>query len=294
MSFVMIATGPSSRSGVRTLSLRGLLAGGALAALALLALGAGLGYWASTAVVAVAPAEGAPPTPRALMPFAVEQLGALSARLFQLESQAGQLSEHIRSMGGRVPKADASVPAKNGARGGRGGPMLPAHDAAELHLQTLQSRLAQIEQQVSQVADAATVQHLAMMRLPSRLPTDGAELSSTFGNREDPLTGRRAFHAGLDFAAAYGAPIRAAAAGTVSFAGFKPDYGWTVEIEHGNALATRYAHASRLDVKRGMLVRAGEKLASVGSSGRSTGPHLHFEVLRNGRAADPRLYLAGL
>jgi murein DD-endopeptidase MepM/ murein hydrolase activator NlpD len=172
--------------------------------------------------------------------------------------------------------------------------MLPAHDAAELHLQTLQSRLAQIEQQVSQVADAATVQHLAMMRLPSRLPTDGAELSSSFGNREDPLTGRRAFHAGLDFAAAYGAPIRAAAAGTVSFAGFKPDYGWTVEIEHGNGLATRYAHASRLDVKRGMLVRAGEKLASVGSSGRSTGPHLHFEVLRNGRAADPRLYLAGL
>jgi murein DD-endopeptidase MepM/ murein hydrolase activator NlpD len=292
MSFVMIAAGPTSRCAVRTLSLRSVLAGAALLSAMLLALGAGLGYaWrapppppASTAV---------PAPPRALMPFAVEQLGALSARLFKLESQTGQLGEHIRAMRGKAGQAE---PAPAAGRPGRGGPMLPPHDAhrAAIDLDLLQARAAQLEQQVAQVADAATVQQLALLHLPSRLPTAGGELSSVFGNREDPLTGRRAFHAGLDFAAVAGAPILAAAAGSVAFAGFKNDYGWTVEIDHGNSLVTRYAHASRLLVKRGALVRAGETVAAVGSSGRSTGPHLHFEVLHNGRATDPRLYLAGL
>ena len=132
------------------------------------------------------------------------------------------------------------------------------------------------------------------MSLPSRLPVESADLVSSFGNREDPLTGRRAFHAGLDFAAERGTLIRAAAGGKVTYAGFRSDYGWVVEIQHGNGLSTRYAHASRLLVKTGALVMPGDRIAAVGSSGRSTGPHLHFEVLRNGEAADPRHYLAGL
>lgn len=155
------------------------------------------------------------------------------------------------------------------------------------------ARLADVEQQIEHVADAATLQHLALQYLPTRQPLPGAELGSPFGNREDPITGRRAFHAGLDFAAAYGTPIRAAAAGTVAFAGFHSAYGLTVEIEHGNGLLTRYAHASRLLVKQGTWVGPGDKVAEVGSTGRSTGPHLHFEVLRNGEALDPRHYLAG-
>ena len=132
------------------------------------------------------------------------------------------------------------------------------------------------------------------MRLPSHLPVAGAHLGSSFGNRDDPFTGRRAFHAGLDFSAGQGTAIRAAAGGTVMFAGFKPDFGWVVEIEHGNGLTTRYAHASRLRIRAGALVTPGDLIAEVGSTGRSTGAHLHFEVLRNGEAIDPRRYLAGL
>ncbi|MEO7854286.1 MAG: M23 family metallopeptidase [Rubrivivax sp.] len=232
--------------------------------------------------------------------FAVEQFGALSARLFKLESQAGQLGEHIRAMAGQAPKSRAAAtptPAKSSASAvtaSRGGPMLPPLRAAPGDLGSLKQRLLDIERQITHVADAARHQHLALLHVPSRLPLDGAEMTSTFGNREDPFTGRRAFHAGVDFAASAGAAIRAAAAGTVSFAGFHPAYGWMVEIEHGNQLTTRYAHASSLKVTRGQLVRAGDTVASVGSSGRSTGPHLHFEVLRQGQPIDPRLYLSAL
>jgi murein DD-endopeptidase MepM/ murein hydrolase activator NlpD len=158
----------------------------------------------------------------------------------------------------------------------------------------LGSRLERIEQQMALVSDAAMRHHLALMRLPSRVPVEGVDLSSTFGNRVDPFTGRHAFHAGVDFAAEHGAPIHAAAGGKVRVAGFRPDYGWTVEVDHGNGLSTRYAHASRLKVKVGDIVAPGDPIAAVGSSGRSTGPHLHFEVLRHGAATDPRRYLAGL
>ena len=299
MSFIMIAAGPTSSAGVRTVSMRSLMLCGGLAAMVLLALGAAVGYWASTTPPSLpssplsspfASPQTAQPATRSLLPFAVEQLGALSARLFKLESQAGQLSDRIRTMNGQAPKPQAAASA------GRGGPMLPPrgqHDAFA-DMDALILRLAQIEQQIASVADAATVRHLALQSLPTRLPLQDAELTSRFGNRDDPLTGRRAFHAGLDFAAAPGTPILAAAAGAVVFAGFRPDYGWTVEIEHGNGLRTRYAHASRLLVKLGALVMPGDTVAAVGSSGRSTGAHLHFEVLRNGEPHDPRRYLAGL
>jgi murein DD-endopeptidase MepM/ murein hydrolase activator NlpD len=295
MSFIMIAAGPTSSAGVRTVSMRSLMLCGGLAAMALLVLGAALGYWASTTQALLlssqdASSQTAQPATRSLLPFAVEQLGALSARLFKLESQAGQLSDRIRTMNGQAPKPQPAASA------GRGGPMLPPRGPQDAFtdVDALLQRLVQIEQQIASVADAATVQHLALQRLPTRLPLLGAELTSRFGNRDDPLTGRRAFHAGLDFAAAHGTPILAAAAGSVVFAGFRPDYGWTVEIEHGNGLRTRYAHASRLLVKVGALVMPGDTVAAVGSSGRSTGAHLHFEVLRNGEPNDPRRYLAGL
>jgi murein DD-endopeptidase MepM/ murein hydrolase activator NlpD len=158
----------------------------------------------------------------------------------------------------------------------------------------MSERVALLEQRLAQVSDAATLENLALMRLPTRLPVDGAELTSAFGNRDDPFTGRRAFHSGFDFAAAAGTAIHAAAGGKVVFAGVRPDFGWVVEIDHGNGLSTRYAHASRLLVQAGALVMPGETIATAGSSGRSTGPHLHFEVLRNGAATDPGRYLAGL
>jgi len=290
MSFVMIAAGPTSCARVRTVSMRSLLCGGVLVAIVLLATGAGLGY----AVSKPAAPTGTEQAPAgAASSFTIEQLGALSGRLFKLESQAGQLGERIGAMLSTGPKPG---PAAKAAKAGSGGPMLPPRLEAETpdDLGALETRLTEIEQQIALVSDAATLQNLALMRLPTRTPVEDAALRSAFGNRDDPITGRRAFHAGLDFAAEKGTPILAAAGGTVALAGFRPDFGWVVEIEHGNGLTTRYAHASQLLVKAGQIVTPGEQIAKVGSSGRSTGPHLHFEVLRNGEATDPRRYLAGL
>jgi len=293
MPFIMISAGPAS-SRLRTVSLPVVLIASGLAILALLTAGAALGRWVST----VAPSHTTLlEKPNSAMPFAVEQLGALSGRLFKLESQAGQLSERIGAMQS-VATTKPAAAARAAKKAESGGPLLPPRTESALaalgDLDALQARLAQVEQQIGLVADAASLQNLALMRLPTRLPIENAELGSPFGNREDPFTGRQAFHSGLDFAAGPGTVIHAAAGGTVAFAGFKSDYGWVVEIEHGNGLVTRYAHASRLTVKAGAVVMPGDAIAAVGSTGRSTGPHLHFEVLRDGEALDPRRYLAGL
>ena len=290
MPLIMFAAGSARSAQLRTVSIRAVLIVGGLAAIGLLAAGAGLGYSISASLQ---PAPVAPERARPALPFAVEQLGALSGRLFKLESQAGQLSERMGVVQGVVPKPAAPTRAKPA---GSGGPMLPPRMEQEAldDLGALQVRLTEIEQQMAQVADAATLQKLVLMRTPSRVPIEHAELVSSFGNRDDPVTGRRAFHAGLDFAAGHGTAIHAAAGGTVAVAGFRPDFGWVVEIEHGNGLTTRYAHASKVLVKAGDVVMPRDASAAVGSSGRSTGPHLHFEVLRNGEATDPRRYLAGL
>jgi murein DD-endopeptidase MepM/ murein hydrolase activator NlpD len=291
MSFVMIATGPaSSGAPVRTLSIRSLLFGGGVVAFLLLAAGVGLGWWIS--IVAAPHADEPRRAASPAMPFTLEQLGALSGRLFKLESQASQLSERLGTPA-KTPAAAA------GKKPGTGGPMLPPRATDDIpdaldDLGALEARFASIEQQMALVADASATRNLELMRLPTRLPIEDAELTSTFGNREDPITGRRAFHAGIDFAAEPGTEIHAAAGGTVSFAGFRSDFGWMVEIDHGNGFSTRYAHASKLLVKPNALVTPGEVVAMSGSTGRSTGPHLHFEVLQHGEPADPRRFLAGL
>ncbi len=288
MSFVMIATGSTSRSRVHTLSIRSLLFGSSLAGFGVLAAGIGLGSWITAAAPAV---HAGPERARAASPFVVEQLGALSGRLFRLETQAGQLIERVGAK-----RSPATPPTPTGRDSGSGGPLLPPRPEREAadDFGALELRLTEIEQQMALVSDAATLQNLELMRMPSHVPVDGAHLGSSFGNREDPFTGRRAFHAGLDFTVAPGTAIHAAAGGTVAFAGVKSDFGRVVEIEHGNGLTTRYAHASRLLVAVGAVVMPGDMIAEVGSTGRSTGPHLHFEVLRNGEATDPRRYLAGM
>jgi murein DD-endopeptidase MepM/ murein hydrolase activator NlpD len=126
---------------------------------------------------------------------------------------------------------------------------------------------------------------------PGRLPVGGARIGSTFGNRVDPFKRRVRFHSGIDFVANKGTPILATASGRVSFAGKKHDYGNLVEIDHGNGLVTRYGHASRLVVRTGDRVSPRQHIADVGSTGRSTGPHLHFELLANDKPIDPAAYL---
>jgi len=133
------------------------------------------------------------------------------------------------------------------------------------------------------------VQGLA--RIPNTLPAGLQYISSGFGFRNDPFTGGGAFHAGLDFRGPIGTPVYAAAAGRVSFAGVKQGYGRCLEISHGNGLLTRYAHLSRIGAGVGQRVAAGSAVGAIGNNGRSTGPHLHFEVRIGDRAVDPRPFL---
>lgn len=127
--------------------------------------------------------------------------------------------------------------------------------------------------------------------VPQVLPASLAAISSGFGYRHDPFTGSAAMHSGLDFRGPIGAPIHAAAKGTVSFVGQKSGYGNVVEVSHGNGLVTRYAHMSRFAAKPGQSVAAGAVIGAIGNTGRSTGPHLHFEVRHHDRALNPRLFL---
>ncbi|WP_230079987.1 peptidoglycan DD-metalloendopeptidase family protein [Alteripontixanthobacter maritimus] len=127
--------------------------------------------------------------------------------------------------------------------------------------------------------------------VPQVTPADIRMISSGFGYRRDPFNGSGAMHKGLDFRGPTGAPIHAAAKGKVTYAGYRGGYGKTIEISHGNGLMTRYAHMSRLGAKLGDPVAAGQRIGAIGSTGRSTGPHLHFEVRINNRAVNPRHFL---
>jgi murein DD-endopeptidase MepM/ murein hydrolase activator NlpD len=126
---------------------------------------------------------------------------------------------------------------------------------------------------------------------PSGWPVHGGWVSSGFGHRVDPFTGRKSMHQGVDIASPLGSPIRAMGDGFVTYAGFKTGYGLMVELNHGNGLRTRYAHATALVVALGDRIAKGDTVATVGTSGRSTGPHLHFEVLHKNRYIDPASFL---
>jgi hypothetical protein len=126
---------------------------------------------------------------------------------------------------------------------------------------------------------------------PTGRPVTEGYISSYFGERMDPFDGEEAFHKGVDFASPAGDDILAVAAGVVTWAGPREGYGNLVEINHGNGLATRYAHASRVLVKVGDEVQRGQPIAIVGSTGRSTGPHVHFEVLKNGVQVNPMSFV---
>ena len=283
MAFVMLSTGGLTASGVRTLSTRTLLAAGLGVAALLLTLGAVLGY-----LIAGGSPAALPKLPSFRQnPYTVEQLGAIAGRVFKLENEAAHLGRKIGVL--------EDYEKKTQGKGGSGGPMLPprvisSHDP----MAELDAALARVESQLSEIGQVTAQRNLGLMTFPSRRPIESVEIGSTFGNRVDPITRRLAFHAGLDFTADPGTPIRAAAGGVVAFAGWSPDFGWVVELDHGNGLMTRYAHASKLLVKTGQLVEPRQEISRVGSTGRSTGPHLHFEVIRDGEYVDPRDYLAGL
>lgn len=126
---------------------------------------------------------------------------------------------------------------------------------------------------------------------PSEMPIDTDWFSSGYGYRIDPFTGKKAFHEGVDFPASVGTAIKAAAAGVVVYSDRHPDYGNMIEIDHGNDLVSRYAHASKRLVELGQVVLQGQKIAEVGSTGRSTGAHLHFEIRHNDKSLNPAKFL---
>lgn len=159
-------------------------------------------------------------------------------------------------------------------------------DLADL-AQSLEDR----ELKLGLLEDMIMSRTLSEQTMPSGKPVKSGWVSSHFGSRKDPYTGKRAFHRGLDFVAKRGSEIVAVADGLVTFSGFRSGFGRTVEIRHGNGYVTRYAHNQKLLVKEGELTRQGQTIATLGSSGRATGPHLHFEVLKDGKPVNPRKYV---
>ncbi len=241
--------------------------------------------------------------------FLIDQIGELSGRLFRLESEAQTLAQRIGVIKKFEKRVKKAVPEKGtpDAAGSIGGPMIApvgkrASDVSfsvpievstpEAALAVLESELVKIDDLLASADDAASRRKLAHMLFPSRTPVEAERRSSSYGDRYDPFTGRRAFHSGMDFSAPTGTKIVASAGGRVIQAGYHPEYGNKIAIDHGNGIVSRYAHASKLFVKKGDIVNPGQKIAAVGSTGRSTGPHLHFEILENKKFVNPAHYLA--
>ncbi len=158
-------------------------------------------------------------------------------------------------------------------------------------LDGLDSQLANRQQQLSVLEDFLLNRKLQYEVHPEGRPMSSGYISSGFGNRTDPFTGRAAFHKGVDFAGREGMDVVAVASGVVIWSGDRHGYGEMVEVNHGNGYVTRYAHNAENLVVVGETVKRGEIIASMGTTGRTTGPNLHFEVLRNGRAVDPLTYI---
>ena len=163
-----------------------------------------------------------------------------------------------------------------------GGPFIAVGDADDFT-----AKVKELDEALSMLARVR--QHAASMPLAN--PAPGRSISSTFGVRKDPLLGTPAMHSGMDFRAPHGSPARATAPGTVVAAGWNGGYGRMVEIDHGDGFTTRFAHLSAITVSEGDVVERGTIVGKVGSSGRSTGPHLHYEVRRDGDAVDPLRFL---
>ena len=219
-----------------------------------------------------------------------QKVGEVQAKVVQLEA----MGERVSGLAGVKP-ADLK-PLQRLSGGGSGGPYLPVRQPS---LAQLQSLVAGLDSATDQDLDVFTLiesrlleTRLQSLMVPNSPPVDGP-VGSGFGFRLDPITGRTALHTGLDFPADVGTPIHAAAGGLVLERGWHPEYGNVLEIDHGNGLSTRYAHCSKLLVAAGALVKRGQIVALVGTTGRSTGPHLHFEVLVDEVPQDPARFLAG-
>lgn len=224
-----------------------------------------------------------------------ENINAMAVKLGEMQAQLirlGTLGERLAGAAGVKINEIKPGELKND---GRGGPLILPQ---QMTTGDLQQAIDALSREVETHADSMSMIEAQLLEdrirrnlLPTSLPVDANWNASTFGWRIDPFTGQRAMHEGVDFAAQVGTPIHAAAAGIVVSASAHPDYGRVVEIDHGQGLTTRYAHASSISAREGAFVKRGEVIGAVGNSGRSTGPHLHFEVRINGAPQNPDRFL---
>jgi murein DD-endopeptidase MepM/ murein hydrolase activator NlpD len=251
----------------------------------------------------------------------IDQLGSWSAELLQQKARIDDtrraLQEKVNALAMRVGQMNANVirldalgkrltrmaniddgefdfgnpPAQGGENSAEGQPaQIPSLTAM---IDELSERLSSREQQLSVLETLILTRQLNKQVYPEGSPVENGWISSYFGERADPFTGYSASHKGVDFAAAEGTKVTAVAAGLVTIAGDSAGagYGQMVEINHGNGLSTRYCHNEKILVKAGEMVSKGQEVALMGSTGRSTGPHLHFEVLKNGVQVNPLRFI---
>jgi murein DD-endopeptidase MepM/ murein hydrolase activator NlpD len=211
------------------------------------------------------------------------RVGRMQAQLIRLDALGRQLTE--------VAKLDRGEfnfdrpPAVGGPRSETGsGPVVPALDEM---LDSVGAAIDDRGRQLAALQNLILTRELARQIVPGGRPVESGYISSLYGQRTDPFDGRNAFHQGVDFAGTAGTRVLAVADGIVSHAGLDGGYGRLVEITHGNGYVTRYAHNAKLLVEAGQTVKRGDPIALMGSTGRSTGPHLHFEVLRDGKPVNP-------
>ncbi len=224
-----------------------------------------------------------------------DNLNAMAQRLGQMQAQLLRLD----TLGERLAKLAGfklqdfqfnEVPGRGGAPSS-----VPSRDAS---LGDLSRQVDQLTRQVDDRGDTLSILESLLTResakkklIPTMMPVIGGGYNSNFGWRIDPFNGQHSYHEGIDFAGSLGTPILAAAGGVVVYAEYHAAYGNMVEVDHGNDLITRYAHASKLNVKVGEMVLRGAKIAEMGSTGRSTGTHLHFEVRQRGVSVNPAQFL---
>jgi murein DD-endopeptidase MepM/ murein hydrolase activator NlpD len=212
------------------------------------------------------------------------RLGEVNAHVIRLDALGKRLTE-MADIDSREFNFDRDPPS-GGPEGESEGTSAQIPDLSAM-LAQLEQRVDLRESQLSALENLILARELRQEIHPEGRPVANGFISSYFGERSDPFDGREAFHKGVDFAGAPGSSVTAVAAGVVTWAGERSGYGKLVEINHGDGFVTRYAHNERTLVTVGQTVKRGEPLALMGSTGRSTGPHVHFEVLRNGRQVDP-------
>ena len=216
------------------------------------------------------------------------RLGQMQAQLLRLDALGERLAESSGIKSGDFSFGEP--PGQGGARNDLSSEEL-SFSEFNLKLQELSNMLEERADKLGALDSLLRHDRITKFVLPSEMPIETDWYSSGYGYRIDPFTGKRAFHEGVDFVADVGAPIKAAAGGVVIYSDRHPEYGNMVEIDHGDDLVTRYAHASKRLVNLGEVVLQGQKIAEVGNTGRSTGPHLHFEIRHKDKPQNPARFL---